>query len=116
MPTNVIESFEKEEVTGRQLLSFDKGNLKTLGAGHFVALFLLGEIKNYKTRDQVIFMDYDPYCFEKLLDFLRMKSAHLKQLVDKEPALPVVRDSKHDTFMAVVSYLFPSECSKLILG
>jgi len=60
-------------------------------------------------------IEHSPYCFGKILDFLR-----LKELNDNKFAnglwLPQVCDSERDRFRKIVDYYFPGEESKCILG
>ena len=100
------------------MCSLSKDSLKDLGLEDMGCAYLLGKTKQRERVDRVFYMDYNRYSFGKILDLFRMKSAHSKKLVDGEPAFPVVCDSdtSKENFEAVVDYLFPGECSKLILG
>ena len=65
--------------------------------------------------EHVTLIEHSPYCFGKILDFLR-----LKELNDNKFAnglwLPKVCDSEKERFRKIVDYYFPREESKCILG
>jgi len=60
-------------------------------------------------------IEHDPYCFGKILDYLRLKQLHSVNLV-KDPAPPTVRKSRKKTFEKIVDYYFPGDSSKFVLG
>ena len=78
---------------------------------------LLEEIKTLKqsTQDVATLIEHGPYCFGKILDYLRLKHLHSQGLVD-EPALPTVCETQKSRFEKVVKYYFPGDSSKFILG
>jgi hypothetical protein len=78
---------------------------------------LLKEIKQLDeaSQDTATLIEYSPYCFGKILDYLRLKHLQTLGLID-EPALPTVCESQKKRFEKVVKYYFPGNCSKFILG
>lgn len=81
---------------------------------------LLKEIKQLEeaSQDTATLIEYSPYCFGKILDYLRLKQLHTRGLIndDEPPALPIVCESQKKRFEKVVKYYFPGESSKFILG
>ena len=79
---------------------------------------LLDEISTLKktaSEDVVTLIEHSPYCFGKILDYLRLKRLHDEDFID-EPPLPTVCDNQKNRFEKVVRYYFPGDSSKLILG
>jgi len=111
----------ENEITGRELLALTRDDLKMMGMKRVgnVAL-LLKEIENLEkaSRDIVTLIEHSPYCFGKMLDYLRSKQLHSQGLLEKEPALPKVCDSQKKRFEKVVKYYFPGDAalSLQILG
>jgi len=115
----VAQIFVENEITGNELLALTIDGLKMIGierAG--TVCLLLKEIKSLEkaSQDVVTLIEHSPYCFGKILDYLRMKQTHSEGLVSKPPALPRVWDSQKEKFRKVVQYFFPGDCAKLILG
>ena len=79
---------------------------------------LLEEIKELKqaSQDIVTLIEHSPYCFGKMLDYLRLKQLHLKGLIAEEPGLPKVCDLQKMRFEKVVKYYFPGDAAKFMLG
>jgi hypothetical protein len=109
----------ENEITGRELLALSLDALKMMGVKRVgtVAL-LLKEIEKLEksSRDSVTLIEHSPYCFGKVLDYLRLKQLHLSGLLSEEPALPKVCDSQKNRFEKVVKYYFPGDTAKFILG
>lgn len=63
-------------------------------------------------------IEFNPYCFGKIVDHLRLKRLHSLGFIANEPTLlPKVRDSQKKTFEKCVDYYFPGdEASKSIMG
>ena len=116
---NVAIIFYENEITGRELLALTRDDLKMMGMKRvgYVAL-LLKEIEKLEkaSRDIVTLIEHSPYCFGKMLDYLRSKQLHSQGLLEKEPALPKVCDSQKKRFEKVVKYYFPGDAAKFILG
>jgi len=115
----VAHIFVENEITGNELLALNIDGLKMIGierAG--TVCLLLKEIKSLEkaSQDVVTLIEHSPYCFGKILDYLRMKQIHSEGLVSKTPPLPRVWDSQKEKFRKVVQYFFPGDCAKLILG
>jgi hypothetical protein len=72
---------------------------------------LLKEIKQLEeaSQDTATLIEYSPYCFGKILDYLRLKRAYTLGLIDNEPALPTVCESQKKRYEKVVKYYFPGE-------
>jgi hypothetical protein len=109
----------ENEITGRELMALNIEGLKMLGIERVGTLCLiLDEIKvlRQKSEEIVTLIEHSPYCFGKILDYLRLKNFHILGLLDKEPALPRVCASQQHRFEKVVKYYFPGDCCKFILG
>ena len=109
----------ENEITGRELLTLSRDDVNMMGVKRVgsVAL-LLKEISSLErtSRDFVTFMEHSPYCFGKILDYLRSKRFHFLGLIKNEPALPVICDLQKKRFEKVVKYYFPGDAAKAILG
>ncbi len=119
IPDDVATLFWENEIKGSELLALDKDGLKMIGVKRAGTIcLLLKEIKQLEeaSQDTATLIEYSPYCFGKILDYLRLKRAHTLGLFDDEPALPTVCDSQKKRFDKVVKYYFPGKSSKLILG
>jgi len=119
IPSEVSTAFKENEITGRELLTLKMEGLKMLGITRTGTLcLLLDEIEGLKkaSQDVVTLIEHSPYCFGKILDYLRMKQIHSEGLVSTPPALPAVCDSQKERFRKVVQYFFPGDCAKFILG
>jgi hypothetical protein len=119
IPEEVNSMLYENEITGRELLALTRDDLKMMGMKRVgtVAL-LLKEIDKLEkaSRDIVTLIEHSPYCFGKMLDYLRSKQLHSQGLLEKEPALPKVCDSQKNRFEKVVKYYFPGDAAKFILG
>ncbi|KAL3811728.1 hypothetical protein ACHAXA_009502 [Cyclostephanos tholiformis] len=119
LPEDVGIVLYENEITGRELLAMNIDSLKMMGlkrAGT-VAL-LLKEIKKFDrtSQDVVTLIEHSPYCFGKILDYLRLKQLHLSGLIINEPKLPEVCDMQKRRFEKVVKYYFPGIAARSILG
>jgi len=115
----VAHIFVENEITGNELLALNMDGLKMIGIERAGTLcLLLEEIKKLKhsSQDTITLIEHSPYCFGKILDYLRMKQMHSEGLVSTPPALPTVCDSQKERFRKVVQYFFPGDCAKMILG
>ena len=87
----------ENEITGRELLALSLDALKMMGMKRVgtVAL-LLKEIEKLEkcSRDSVTLIQHSPYCFGKILDYLRLKQLHLSGILSEEPALSKICDSQ----------------------
>ena len=116
---NVSIVLYENEITGRELLALNIEGLKMMGIERAGSLCLvLDEIKFLKQKSEeiVTLIEHSPYCFGKILDYLRSKQLHSLGLLEKEPALPEVQDSQQKRFETVVKYYFPGDGAKFILG
>mmetsp|Transcript_34276 Transcript_34276/g.60254 ORF Transcript_34276/g.60254 Transcript_34276/m.60254 type:complete len:599 (-) Transcript_34276:206-2002(-) len=115
---DVANVFVENEITGNELLALNMEGLKMIGIERAGTLcLLLEEIKILKqaSSDVVTLIEHSPYCFGKILDYLRLKQLHSQGLAE-EPALPTVCDSQKSRFDKVVKYFFPGDSAKIILG
>lgn len=64
----------------------------------------------------VTFIEHSPYCFGKIIDYLRMKENHSNALVDSEPDYPTVRTGEKGKFEKIARYYFPGDTSAFVLG
>lgn len=119
LAASVVESFKEDEVTGRELLSLGKEGLKDFGVTKRGTIFyILSEIEKLKRSggETAILVEHSPYCFERIIDHLRVESMFLKGLTQSKPGLPVVRGSEKSRFEKVVKHYFPGDSSKSFLG
>eukprot|EP00985_Skeletonema_marinoi_P013559 scaffold6746_cov73-Skeletonema_marinoi.AAC.7 len=118
VPNDIATLFTDNEIKGSELLALDRDGLKDIGVKRVGTIcLLLKEIKQLEkaSQDVVTFIEQSPYCFGKLVDFLRLK--HLSSLgLTVDPALPSVCEQKKDMFEKMIRYYFPGDSSKLILG
>jgi len=109
----------ENEITGRELIALNIDGLKMMGIERVGSLCLiLDEIKLLKQKSEeiVTLIEHSPYCFGKILDYLRLTHFHTLCLLDKEPALPKVCALQQHRFEKVVKYYFPGDGCKFILG
>ena len=78
---------------------------------------IIKELKKLeKARQNIVtLIEHSPYCFGKILDFLRLKQLHSQGLAE-EPSLPEICEFQKSRFEKVVRYYFPGDSAKLILG
>jgi len=118
VPNDIATLFWENEVKGSELLALNENGLKMIGVERVGTIcLLLKEIKQLEeaSQDTATLIEYSPYCFGKILDYLRLKNLHTLGLIE-EPTLPTVCDSQKKRFEKVVKYYFPGESSKFILG
>jgi len=118
IPGDVGSILKENEITGRELLALNMEGLKMLGVKRPGTLcLLLDEIQMLKqaSSDVVTLIEHSPYCFGKILDYLRLKQLHSQGLAE-EPYLPIVCDSQRSRFEKVVKYYFPGDSATFILG
>ena len=121
VPNNVAQLFVENEITGSELIALDKEGLKMLGVKRVGTICLLFDeistLKKASSEGMVTLIEHSPYCFGKILDYLRMKYLHSINLIDNElHYLPNVCDDQKERFAKVVKYYFPGESSAFILG
>eukprot|EP00984_Skeletonema_dohrnii_P003667 scaffold1269_cov72-Skeletonema_dohrnii-CCMP3373.AAC.1 len=115
---DVSNLFQENDINGAELLALNEFGLEKIGVKRAGTIcLLLKEIKQLEkaSQDVVTLIEHSPYCFGKILDFLRMKQVSSLELCG-DPALPSVCEHKRDMFEKVVKYYFPGESSKRILG
>jgi len=96
---------KENNITGCELLTLNMDGLNMIGIERAGTLcLLLEEIKKLKQSSQevVTLIEHSPYCFGKILDYLRMKQIHSEGLVSSKPPLPTVCDSQKERFRKVV--------------
>eukprot|EP00986_Skeletonema_menzelii_P005186 scaffold1837_cov124-Skeletonema_menzelii.AAC.4 len=110
---------DENDINGFELIALDKDGLKMLGVERVGTICLLSdEIKSLKEKvnqDAVTLIEHSPYCFGKILDYLRLKRLQSINLAE-EPAPPTVCESQQKRFEKVVQYYFPGETSTILLG
>lgn len=122
IPDDVATLFQENEIKGSELIALNQDGLKMMGVKRVGTIcLLLKEIKQLEeaSQDTATLIEYSPYCFGKILDYLRLKQLHTLGLInddDEPPALPIVCESQKKRFEKVVKYYFPGESSKFILG
>lgn len=110
---------KENNITGCELLAMNMEGLKMIGIERAGTLcLLLKEIKllNQASQDVATLIEHGPYCFGKILDYLRLKSLHSQGLVKEAPVLPKVCESQQSRFEKVAKYYFPGVSAKFILG
>ena len=107
----VADMFVQNEITGNELLALNMDGLKMIGIGRAGTLcLLLEEIKMLKqSSEEFTLIEHSPYCFGKILDYLRLKHLHSQGLVDELPTLPTVRESQKKRYDKVKQYFFPGD-------
>jgi hypothetical protein len=117
LPVEVSVTLYENEITGKELLALHRDDLKTMGIERVGTLaLLLNEIDELKRVCQVIvtLIEHSPYCFDKILNHLRLMQIHSIGLIVKEPSLPKVEESQKQRFEKVVKYYFPGDAAKII--
>jgi hypothetical protein len=116
---DVATLFWENDINGLELLALDNDGLKMIGVKRAGTIcLLLKEIKQLEeaSQDTATLIEYSPYCFGKILDYLRLKRAYTLGLIYDEPALPTVCESQKKRFDKIVKYYFPGKSSKFIFG
>mmetsp|Transcript_2860 Transcript_2860/g.5250 ORF Transcript_2860/g.5250 Transcript_2860/m.5250 type:complete len:346 (-) Transcript_2860:331-1368(-) len=119
IPDSVVKEFEDNQVTGRELLALGAEGLKDFGVARKGTIYLLlDEIKKLQMSDNdtETLIEHSPYCFEKILDHLRLETWFTMGLVKTKHGLPVVRASEKTRYDKVLRHLFPGESSKIFLS
>ena len=109
----------ENEITGQELLALSLDSLKMMGIERVGTLaLLLKEIDELKraSQDIVTLIEHSPYCFDKILNHLRLIQLHSIGLIVKKPTVPEVDESQRQRFEKVVKYYFPGDVAKIILG
>ena len=109
--------FKKNEINGLELLALNEFGLEKMGVSRPGTICLL--IKAIKqleksTQDVSTLIEYSPYCFGKILDYILLKCFHSKELID-EPRLPTVSNDQKERYEKVVRYYFPGESAEFLL-
>jgi hypothetical protein len=114
LPDEVSVILYDNEITGKELLALSIEGLKIIGIERAGTLCLL--LKEIEKLDKGLLIEYSPYCFDKILNHLRLMQLHSIGLIDKEPSLPEVDESQKQRFEKVVKYYFPGDVAKIMLG
>eukprot|EP00985_Skeletonema_marinoi_P009602 scaffold4475_cov142-Skeletonema_marinoi.AAC.1 len=96
VPDDIATLFWENEIKGSELLALNESGLKMIGVKRAGTIcLLLKEIKQLEesSQDTATLIEYSPYCFGKILDYLRLKHLETLGLID-EPALPTVCESQ----------------------
>jgi len=118
IPDEVANVFVENEIKGNELLALGIEGLKVIGIHRTGTVYLLSkEIEKLErdSLDAVTLIEHSPYCFGKILDYLRWKQLQSRGL-SKQPPLPKVCDVQKSRFEKVVRYYFPGDSAKFILG
>ena len=119
VPDEVAQLFSDNEIKGSELLALNEFGLKEMGIKRIgTVCLLMKEIKQLEksTQDVSTLIEHSPYCFGKILDFLRLKRFHSLNLLDEEPSPPKISEVEKKTFEKIVKYYFPGDCAELLLG
>ena len=123
------DNFDDEERFIDTISSFEKKDIITLNVSGTIMTttratllvtddsVLAQQFDDTKWTEQgcTTLIEHSPYCFGKILDYLRLKRFHDQDFID-EPPLPIVHHNQRNRFQKVVKYFFPGESSKFILG
>lgn len=116
---DVGSKLKENDISGPELLALTMEGLKMMGIEKIGTMCLIQkEIKELEKvdDDSLTLIEHSPYCFGKILDFLRLRYLHSQGLAE-EPALPTVCDTQRKRFEKVVRYYFPDdESAKFFLG
>jgi len=115
----VVQRFRENVLKGAELLALGKEGLADLGIKRKGTIYLIiNEIKKLEAKHEspVTFIEHSPYCFGKIVDYLRLKSAFCNGLISVDPPRPTVRQSEKQRFRRIVDYYFPGDSSKFIFG
>jgi hypothetical protein len=119
LPVEVSATLYENEITGEELIALSLDSLKMMGIERVGTLALLvKEIEKLDkaSQDIVTLIEHSPYCFDKILNHLRLMQLYSIGLIIKEPALPQVDESQKPRFEKVVKYYFPGDAAKIMLG
>ncbi len=117
----VVSIFDENQISGIELVALGKEGMHDLGVTRTATVYLLlNEIKKLEDASDAklnpeILITHSAYCFEKIIDHLRMERAHKSDLVKIEPIRPIVCYTEKERFERVVKHYFPGESSKFIL-
>jgi len=105
VPDEVAQLFLENEIKGSELLALDRDGLP---------LDKISALKREASQGVVTLIEHSPYCFGKILDYLRLKHFSAMGLA-RDPASPTVCDDQEKMLEMVVRYYFPGDSSKLII-
>lgn len=74
----------------------------TLVQGSNLQVMILNNEKLLKDKEGNIFLDFNPICFKKIVDFLKLKSIEIE---NKPPPMPVIDPSIREEFEYLANYL-----------
>jgi hypothetical protein len=114
IPEEVSVTLYENEITGKELLAVSIEGLKMIGIERAGTVWLL--LKEIEKLDKGLLIEHSPYCFDKILNHLRLMQLHSIGLIVKEPTLPKVDKSQKQRFEKVVKYYFPGDAAKIMLG
>lgn len=115
---NAAIIFTDNKINGSELLAMNMEGLKMMGIERPGTICLLmREIEKLEKTSQcaATLIEHSPYCFGKIIDYLRLKQLHSQGLVD-DPVAPKVCHYQKNRFEKVVKYYFPCEGVRFILG
>jgi hypothetical protein len=119
LPDEVSVTLYENDITGEELLALSFDSLKMMGIERVGTLALLvKEIEKLDkaSQDIVTLIEHSPYCFDKILNHLRLMQLNSIGLIVNKPNLPEVDESQKQRFEKVVKYYFPGDAAKIILG
>jgi hypothetical protein len=115
VPDEVAQLFLENEIKGSELLALDRDGLKDKRVGTIcILLDKISALKREASQGVVTLIEHSPYCFGKILDYLRLKHFSAMGLA-RDPASPTVCDDQGKMLEMVVRYYFPGDSSKLII-
>lgn len=118
VPESVVSIFAENQISGRELIALGKEGMTALGVTRIGTFFLLlngiKQMEKETTHNKEILIDHSPYCFEKIIDQLRLMRAYVDGRIKSKPASPVVRKCEKGRFEKLVNHYFPDESSRSI--
>uniref|UniRef100_A0A7S2MT83 TLDc domain-containing protein n=1 Tax=Helicotheca tamesis TaxID=374047 RepID=A0A7S2MT83_9STRA len=111
IPDEVVCMLERNRVNGSELLACDREDLKDTGApmtGLLALMLKAMMVRQMKSYGNATHIEQSPYCFGKIIDYLRLKS--MSQIDDKDTSYLICINIQYpDMFQKVVDYYFPGE-------
>mmetsp|Transcript_16 Transcript_16/g.39 ORF Transcript_16/g.39 Transcript_16/m.39 type:complete len:644 (-) Transcript_16:115-2046(-) len=121
IPDAVISIFDENQISGVELTALGKQGMIDLGVTRTATVYvLLNELKKLEDANDAkhnpeILITHSAYCFEKIIDHLRLERAHKNDLVKTEPIRPIVCYTEKERFARVVKHYFPGKESEFLL-
>mmetsp|Transcript_4429 Transcript_4429/g.7734 ORF Transcript_4429/g.7734 Transcript_4429/m.7734 type:complete len:613 (-) Transcript_4429:273-2111(-) len=117
VPNQVAETIRTEQVTGAEILAMKRDDFKDIGINRAGTLALLtsaiDKLKNQRTKSPEVLIEQSPYCFQKIVDHLRLIA--MRQPYEPMPPAPHVNPQERKHFRKVVEFYFPGQTAEFLL-